>query len=555
MKFNIVINYIFKKSFQALKFNFKNKKININEWSDFKDDTYLRMNKFVFRFVSKYNFKKQNIDPIRSSQFLLDILTEIISDHYKIRQKIYNILKFNNVLSAKNFIIISHLFIYYFIIKKGIFYTLKNLKTTSLNELDLNNKIIFTIGMPQHAFSINNNEDYSKDGPFYSFGEYFKQRFENKYIIYSLNEYVVGKDKFRPKQFNITKKNELDRILLFNNLNLRSRLKEKFLTFYTLSKIFIYIFFNFKKSKVVDIFYELYKIITSFYYEIFSNKSNKIEAIFTFSGQGHLGLIPYNAYLSKKLIYYSYSQNYCEQPTIYMNSYSRLKEEFNINQAISEINPDAWKLDSPMVGFTEINSYLDSLRKIINKKFSYKLKVNYFTNENQIPVMIGYKSSETSKIIKHKKTVAFFDAPPETTKEALLKNFVGWPLYDLEFIKVIFEDILYICMVEGFQVLFKPKYSLSNYKINYREFLENLKNKYKEDFLIMSPYANACDIFKNADAVISIPYTSTKFFADKYNIPSIFYYPKSVEHLYNYGKYNKNLIFGRQNLQKFLANI
>lgn len=238
-----------------------------------------------------------------------------------------------------------------------------------------------------------------------------------------------------------------------------------------------------------------------------------------------------------------------------MNSFSKLKKDFDINQAISEINPDAWKLDSPMVGFTEINSYLDSLRKTINKKFSYKLKVNNFINEKQIPVMIGYKTSEKLKIVKQKKIVAFFDAPPETTEEALLKNFVGWPLYELKFIKVIFEDILSTCMIENFQVLFKPKYSLANYKSSYREFLENLKIRYEDNLIIMSPYTNARNIFTNADVVISIPYTSTKFFAEKHNIPSIFYYPKAVEHLYDYGKYDKGLVFGKVSLKKFLSNI
>ena len=52
MNIDVVINYIFRRSFKALEFNIDNKNINIDEWSEFKDETFLKMNKFVFRYVS-----------------------------------------------------------------------------------------------------------------------------------------------------------------------------------------------------------------------------------------------------------------------------------------------------------------------------------------------------------------------------------------------------------------------------------------------------------------------------------------------------------------------
>ena len=85
--------------------------------------------------------------------------------------------------------------------------------------------------------------------------------------------------------------------------------------------------------------------------------------------------------------------------------------------------------------------------------------------------------------------------------------------------------------------------------------MNNLLIKYNDNVTLLSPYTNSYNIFTDADAIISIPYTSTKFFADKHNKPSIFYYPESVQHLYDYGNYDKSLVFGKKNLKNFLLNI
>ena len=555
MEINKTIKYIFRLSFRAIKFYEMKDKIDVIEWSFLKSNTYLKMNKFVFRYVSRNKFEKNLISDNLSSQFLLDILYEIVWDNFKYRIHIYNFLKKIKLLNEKNFIFLSILNVYYCILKKLIFYTFKNLKTKSLDKVDIQDKIVVTIGFPKHSFSLTNTANtFDKKKVFFSFGDFFSNQYGPEYKLYSIDEYSRPNSQNDISINKTTNVKQIDRVILKKRINFSSRLKEKFTSFQILVKTIVLLLFSINKNKIINLYYNLYYIIHIIYKDLFVKNSN-VKAIYAFTSQGHLGLIPHSEEYSKKLIYYNYSQNYCEQPTIYLNSFRKYKQSFNHKLALSELSPDAWKLDSPIVGFTDINEYLNTFRIFLNKKFRYKLKVNIKKNKLQIPSMVGFESNFDFNIKGNKKIVSFFDAPPKTRNEAFSTNFLGWPLYELSFLKEVYYDIMSVCEENNLHLLVKPKYDIGYYELAYQEFLKNLLTRYKDNLTIVSPYINSKYIFLKSDAVISIPYTSTQFFAEMLNKPAIFYYPSLLESVYEFGKMDKNLTFGRKNLSKFLSKL
>jgi len=131
---------------------------------------------------------------------------------------------------------------------------------------------------------------------------------------------------------------------------------------------------------------------------------------------------------------------------------------------------------------------------------------------------------------------------------------MGNRVSDYEAIEEFLLESVNTCILMGFSVLIKPKYSLSNYDDRYQSLINRLHTMYEDKVIIVNPYIRMELIMKTSEYCINLPYTSTKLVADGFDTPSVYYMPIKYKDIFIDGCKNQNIIFGKEKLKSFLRS-
>lgn len=148
--------------------------------------------------------------------------------------------------------------------------------------------------------------------------------------------------------------------------------------------------------------------------------------------------------------------------------------------------------------------------------------------------------------------IMIFDVVP-FVKEALSSMFFDYetPYYSEEncisFLRGIISSTAHLG--QSVKLILKTKRGMKpNHSRRYFDYIEN-----ETDIIIIPPEVSAVDLIKKSKIVISMPYTSTNFIANYYNIPSLYYDPTNTLD-YTYDQNTTGIGFA-QNEHELLTSI
>lgn len=150
--------------------------------------------------------------------------------------------------------------------------------------------------------------------------------------------------------------------------------------------------------------------------------------------------------------------------------------------------------------------------------------------------------------------IAVFDVPPESMHQQLSRALIGDRTCDLEFIGKFLLDISEVVCNNNYRILFKPKYSLSNYSVEYQLLLTQIKEKWSDKFIILSPYTRMGALIELAEVCLSFPYSSSRVIGEEFGKRSFYYVSESYRSEFETAcaGSNINLIIGSDDLNKQL---
>lgn len=528
--------YIINISYIAI---YKTENINFIGWTKVKNRINYLINSKIIKWVSTNSY---NSPYNLGDQFVLDSIIELIFIHYRQRVTVYKFVQKIPWFRRKLFVQIC-LFLIFFVLLGKLFrelmsniYYFKKIPYTG-------KKINISIKFPQHSFNLARNYNSDK---FYSFGEYLTLNHPNEQII-SIDEYVRQ-----------SKKNELtsQSKKLLNLIRFKpTKVKNLIRSFF---RIFNVIFQLFREKKLNGaIFLKLIYFRKYFYKYNFNNmlsdlglSNSNIKNIFILPF-ADVGLLKYDHEYHKKFIAYSYSQNSLIMPSPKLEDIDTNLRIFQYMQLYPLI------LTENSYGFTSIYNSVAKIKKKLNKGFSLSLQIPSVT-QSENPVTLGYENINFPRSIENqllkRPIVAIFDNPPITHDVAISISTTGEKTCGYKFIENFILDTVEISILNGFSIIMKPKYSLSNYNDSYSNFLKSIKKKYKNKIIIAEPYLRIGEIVKHSFCSIHIPYTSTKMIFENSNISSVFYVPEK----YRLGFENNNatcIVYGKKGLQLYMKQL
>jgi len=265
-----------------------------------------------------------------------------------------------------------------------------------------------------------------------------------------------------------------------------------------------------------------------------------------------LGLLCYTKNWSDKVVTFSYSQNIFVFPGYSsLNEYTYRNDDFN--DVLADISLKSMLYKGRHAGYTNITSSLKKIKKDINQRMGDIFAEDHSVDEVERPVFLGFEFADLHAFENDQKYVGVYELPPESSETQYARAVCGDKLCDVANIKRFLQDISMLCE-QGYSIVYKPKYSLVNYPVDYRQFLESLVAKYGKKFLLISPYTMASQIFSHCLLTISMPYTSTYYAAKASGNESVFYLPDTSAAWHHRSTF-KDMVFGLDNLLKLVESI
>ncbi len=359
--------------------------------------------------------------------------------------------------------------------------------------------VIIVADFPAHAFEFSKRESPST---FSSFGEYLFEKYGSNFFLVSLDEYLrkskVSCDKtIASAQQNITR------------MCLGARFSPK-LFFYNFRSLVS----NFSFRNITTIYGCLYTnfFINSIRYKLIIEESKcKSFYVMPFSDFNY-----FSDDIIKNFTVIQYSENFVVPPFVSHISDKRLDSISGI------LNPSSLSCRCSSIGF--VSFYSEMSRNLLNFLLTSDVDIKKQTCD--FPMSLGFETYLEKNQLKGQ-FISFFDNPPETLAKQLSRSIYGDLTANQDFVEDFLFEILTVAEELGFQVLFKPKYALSNYvDTNYLQFLISLKYRFPDILIMLDPYTRLGDIIDMSDVVISLPFTSTKTFADHMKKNSYYYVPE-----------------------------
>lgn len=451
----------------------------------------------INRLCKKYFSRIDEDEGVKvKALFLTGFIIRLI---YKYR--LGRIAKLKLIIKKKLYVNIVYLClkIHFFI---RLLLSLKNLGYVYHHTYNLKSKVILAADFPSHAFSFNSEND---DKTCSSFAEFIVRQHGNNLCLATLDEYVrFSKSKEAKDTQEFSKSRNLKRIKLLKKFSFFQFLRHlieliRDSSFKGLSSIFNLL----REINLIDSL-RYQKIIAqinceAFYILPFSK--------FNFYEDGILG----------SLTTFQYSENFIVPPFQDKN----IQDNLEWSYIMSIVNPAALQSSYDAVGFVSLSSKVSN--KLAEELVGHTLRHNQSSPE--LPVAIGYECD--FKFKEEGLFVAIFDNPSESLATQFARSITGDITANEDFIKAFLVETFQAAIECGFKVLFKPKYSLlSSASESYTKMLAPLLKKYENNIVLVDPYARLGDVMKAANLVVSLPFTSTKTFADFMGIPSFYYAPK-----------------------------
>lgn len=548
---------LFRISFKALQRSSR-QSMSFYEWSLEKSRLNYKINRAVFKYVAaEIESGRLSDDGVLNHQIALETISRIFSCHLKQRVLVMRILAKNGIESRKWFVLLSFIFITTSEFRKLLVTNFRLGRRFDWNLEELQDKVSIAVGFPSHAFAINNKTStYGKEFRhiYSSFGEYLHEskETEGKLAVISCGEFIRNSkknehenDEKMPRPYSMRRS---EAWVVF-----------KYRIFF--SDLFASIDWVFKNRLSIQkspvIFIEAYsQYLNSIkwrrLFDQLRHAGTCINAIYTTMFSADLGDIRFDKLYNNKIKTYSYSENILIPPT-------GIAGISNASTAM----PMDYLREIPLQGFTLTGNSIGctgAFELIIRAK---QALLPYISNENSCvntkfintnPCVLGYEQFIEDLNSYDGVSVAVFDVPPESREVQMKRSLVGDKTCDFEFVSSYLDEICQAVKGSNARIIFKPKYSLSNYDLSYKKYIEKMESILSDRFIFVSPYVDLVDVLKNSDTCLSFPYTTTMTIADHFKIDSFYFIPSKFKSAFQSKGNDKKMIFGVEELANVLSS-
>lgn len=560
LSFYRLLIVVFRISYVALKSE-SIKKETFHRWNSTKSRLDLKLNSAVFQFIADADFVEEPSIAKLYRQFVLDAVVQIIAQHYKRRESIFRFCKRAPFGEKSAFITLSLLQTYIdetAHLAKGVSRLRRKYK---IDTKQVPNIVDLAIGFPTHSFSTSAIPSDRADSkvPVSSFGEFLSSYYSktpHETALVSIDEYC------RPSKKEEEGINTVEGSIYISEYpRIRISAATALSTFcFTLPEVFLHSLKSISKvissrsSVLLEIIF-LRKWTRSYAYKqlIASLQADKkiIRTVYVLPFND-VGLLRYEE-LSSTIRTYNYSHNIFIPPSRMQHAYESVWE-MPLDAILSDVPISAFCLSGLAIGFTDVFTQLNDVKNILNARVGCKLPIEGTTQPPQRPVLLGYEVPHKKSDNGSSKCVAVFDVPPETKEIQLSRSLIGDRTCDNDVIAEFLLESLETCISEGLRVILKPKYSLSNYDMEYQTLLEGFFRRFGDSLTVANPYSRMVPLLVSVDACISAPYTSTKLVAEALGKPSIYFMPEIYRRSFRDAS-STRVVFGRSELSSFLRQI
>lgn len=522
---------IFRILFVAQKVNYFN-----SEWVQNKKNNDTLLNEVCVNYLTSLQKYKETQDPDDLKKDLI-LLAALLRKKFKIRALVSKSLYFCDSVFLKSAIAV--LYLYGQLLKNYVSQIFSVPFEFQIDENLVGKRISFAIGFPNHSFNFKKN---SSNYPS-SFAEYFiKSQAEanKKDMIISLDEYT-RKSKIK----EITPNSSDSEILKLEVI--KSRKKFSILSLFEWPKYLAMILFQLKSKTIGLYLLESSLRMRTISHQIFIQKiemHNQVLEVYILPFSDYLALSFCKELQNKSNIYY-YSDNMLIPPT----SFHLDDITYGKVNKFEDGNYSSFYGLNRTSGFVRTNNFFKKAAQDI----FFRQQQEEPSASREMPGMLGFESLLKVKDWSGAYTVSIFDVPPETDFQQFCRSSSGDKTSDIQFVSDFLNDFKNGLFEINIRVLYKPKYSLSNYVDEYRSLIASLSDSMKTRFIILDPYVRVGDIIEKSDLVISFPYTSIKKFADFYGKKSLYYVPDKYADVFRaYCGYSLETIYGINELERFI---
>jgi len=558
--------YVFRLSYIGLTFD-RERLGSYSRWNEVKNRLDIKICEAVLSFIGESDLSLNGINGANAKQLVLDSISEIVSMHYSGRLKIHSLSGKMPFCSKRTFVTLSVLHIY-FLEVRSMFSGIAKLRSRyNFDHSGLSKSIDISVGFPCHSFSILSAEDKvcgneSLSTYHSSFGEYLLMCSKSSYkceTLISIDE-SVRKSKKNEKNALYSKLEGISTTEEYPRVN--SQLEKSWKIFLkqipNATKLVCQLVVNVvlrRKSLLLEIIYckkWLKGHCLGMVVDQVAQRGSTVRKIYILP-YGDVGLLKYQE-ISPIVVTYNYSQNVFTPPASLESIKSHLKSA-ELNKVLLGVPIWVFRLHGHAVGYTDVFSLVNKMKVTLNQKFNYKLPLSNIVQTQQLPVLLGFEHDLYGGVEGNKHIVAVFDVPPESVERQLSRSILGDRTSDFMIVEKYLVDVTDACVAAGFNVVFKPKYSLTNYSNEYRDLLDRFSIKYKNNFKIVNPYTSVLSLLSSACACITIPYTSILYVAYSVGLPSVYYIPELYRESFSFNLKNENLVIGESELAVFLLKV
>lgn len=520
-----------------------------------------RLNHAVFTFLAGSDFASRRFTDDAHVQFTLDAVSDLIAQHYRRRLWLYRQCRRLPFNLGRTFMLGSMLYAYRDQIAQFLQGVGHLARRYRIGPQRLPLTIDLAVGFPRHSFATpatgDRNGHTSDDVPAFSFGEFlenFCRASPDPAMLVSLDEYVrMSKAKEEPRELGSVSRSrvaEYPRVkaTLSRGLPvLLARLPRLALQLCAL----LWGSVCAPGSTLLELEYCRKWARSYRYFELLGWIRKAVgppRRVFVppFSD---VGLLSYDRTMRAKITTFSYSHNVFSPPSSLQGD-ERALSQMDVGVVLASAPFGAFRLSGRAVGYTEIFGKVNRIRSAVNEAYGCRLPLEGAPQPAQRPVFLGYEPAEDESLPWH---VAVFDVPPESRATQLSRALLGDRTCDDEVVAEFLEECLDACQSQGFGVVFKPKYSLSNYSARYRAMLEGFRRQFGERLVLTSPYRRMAPLLASVRGSISMPYTSTKLIARAVGKPSVYFMPEKYRASFPKSAGSADCIFGKNELTAFLG--
>lgn len=503
----------------------RKRRLNFVEWVVVKSVYNKRINRVGIKFLKSY----------RDNPRALLTISTFLRQQYQIRTQIF--FQSSGVHSKKRMVLSAVLASYSFAIKKLIKACCSLSREYHVEEKLKNRRIIFAVGFPSHSFNYGVSELSMVGG---SFAEYLKLYYSADVTLICINEYTrhsklleTNSVELRPSSIQT-----MDRYKAYTTVSTLALIKGV----YQAIKIFLNEYLSLSPLKLLEFSYRVTLIP---YKRLFEYHQNLIDKIYLppFS---ELEYLNFEVETLGKVSAFYYSENILIPPA------KGLSGEFlEYDHIYHDVNYGMMGCYGEVEGYTEV---VCKLKQIAREAFDCSKSLPA-TDFNFFPCLLGYERNYECDLKPVSITIALFDVPPEAEDVQLNRSVIGDMTANLTFVENFLSDFLGLNLSVSYQLLYKPKYSLENYSLEYKEVIDSLMNKFNDRFVFLDPYVRLTDIMLHADFVLSFPYTSTQKFARYSGVPSYYYIPNEFVNDFKSVETRDDCLYGMDDVNRFIGKL